>query len=134
MKRTSNIYIAALQIGKYWGKIVVSAAAGAALGKAVVLTISNSTLLIKIWTVIHTGLKKEILNIRDDLFTCYKNVVPNNMDTLPSLDTYFVSSCLEYGDLKSPLERIIYNLYLSNVYLFLLVLFIILIQLLFYFV
>ena len=129
MKRASNIYIAALQIGKYWGKgeAGVSAAAGAALGIAVVLTAkaSNSTLLIKVWTAVRTGLTKEILNIRDDLFTCYNNVVTNNMDTPPSPDTSFVSSSLEYGDLISPLERIIYNLYLSNVYLFLIALFII---------
>ena len=121
MKRASNIYIAALQIGKYWGKgeAGVSAAAGAALGIAVVLTAkaSNSTLLIKVWTAVRTGLTKEILNIRDDLFTCYNNVVTNNMDTPPSPDTSFVSSSLEYGDLISPLERIIYILFTFNVYL-----------------
>ena len=121
MKRASNIYIAALQIGKYWGKgeAGVSAAAGAALGIAVVLTAkaSNSTLLIKVWTAVRTGLTKEIINIRDDLFTCYNNVVTNNMDTPPSPDTSFVSSSLEYGDLISPLERIIYILFTFNVYL-----------------
>ena len=92
------------------------------LGKAVINSLPNSTPLVKfgaglVTSTFGTGLTKMALDVTEDLIKSSKPVVTNNMDTPPSPDTSFVSSSLEYGDLISPLERIIYVLFTFNVYL-----------------